>query len=341
MKVDEKSNILIQKLMEENPNTKLSIGYLHKGETSFKLFDATGEIPYESYAYEIASISKVFTTSLLAKYLQEGKMNLSDSVAKYIPELDKNKYYPTLQRLATHTAGYQTEALTLLEMIKLSIAHTRMIKRKKPSSCYWNGFFMDYKKLIWFANKNKLEDKDYDWGYSDYSIALLAEAICQIVGKPFDELMTELLNYELGLKYTKTTTDRPDMLDGYFFNHNVGTMKAYRNGDYTAPAGGITSTAEDMLKFAKMNIEENPSYLGLCHKTYASGQEHFNMGLGWLIWTNQEHETHAHLGGSEGFSGNLAFRKGPKTATVVLTNCGTHGVADELSKAIFQANADD
>ena len=335
MKINEKAKELIQKLMENNPNTKLTIGHLHKGEMSFKLFDETGEVPYESFAYEIASISKVFTTSLLAKYLQEGKMNLSDSVAKYIPELEEDKYYPTLGRLATHTAGYKSEALTSGEMVKVIAKYLWMGLRKKPSS-YWTDFIMDYEKLVWFAGKNKLEDKDYDWGYSDYSIALLGEAICQMVDKPFAELMTEFLD-ELGLKQTKTITDRSDMLSGYFFNHNVGTMKGYRNDDYTAPAGGITSTAEDLLEFARMNIEESPSFLALCHKVYPTTQKGFDMGLGWWNWNEQPYETHSHTGGSEGFSSSLTFIKELETATVILTNAYGYD-ATELSNEIFRGN---
>jgi len=336
MKINIKTNELISNLMKENPNTKLSIGFLHKGEASFKLFDATGEIPYESYAYEIASISKVFTTSLFAKYLYEGKMNLNDSVAKYIPELDEDRYYPTLKRLATHTAGYQTEALTTFQMLKIVAKQWLMVKSKKTNS-YWTDFIMDYEKLVWFAKQNKLEDKDYDWGYSDYAIALLGEAICQMVGKPFDELMTEYLADELGLKHTSTITNRPDMLDGFFYNQNVGTMKAYRNGDYTAPAGGITSTAEDLIKFARMNIEESPAYLRLCHEEYPINQESYDMGLGWWIFNKQEHTTHWHGGGAEGFTSRLAFCKEHEYAITVLTNAGSYGQISELENAVINA----
>ena len=210
MKIDDKANDLIQKLMKDSPNTKLTIGYLNNGETSYKLFDVTGEIPYERHAYEIASISKVFTTSLLAKYLQKGKMNLSDSVAKYIPELEEDKYYPTLQRLATHTAGYKSEALTLGEMVKIILKYYWMILRKKPSS-YWTDFIVDYEKIIWFAKKNKVEDKDYEWGYSDYSIALLAEAICQMEGISFDKLMTSTICSDLDKKRTTLSSKIADL----------------------------------------------------------------------------------------------------------------------------------
>jgi len=336
MKINEKADGLIQDIIKKNPNTKLTIGFLHKGETSFKLFDTTGEIPYESHAYEIASISKVFTTSLLAKYLHEGKINLNDSVAKYIPELEEDRYYPTLQRLATHTAGYQHEALTASELVKV-VAKLWWLQRRKKTNSYWTDFIMDYDKLVWFAKKTKLEDRDYDWKYSDYSIALLAEAICQMIGEPFDKLMASFLEDELGLKHTKTVTDRPDMLDGYLYNHNVGTMKAYRNGDYTTPAGGLTSTAEDLLKFAKMNIEETPAYLSLCHKEYPIKQENYDMGLGWWIFNKQKHATHWHGGGSEGFTTSLVFCKEVGFAATILTNVGSYAESTELLNAVSNA----
>jgi len=333
MVINEQSHKLIKKLAEENPSIKLTIGYLRNGRTSFKLFDATGEIPYKNHAYEIGSISKVFTTSLLAKYLQAGKMNINDSVAKYIPELDEDRYYPTLLRLATHTAGYQSEALTLGEIIKVIFKANWTAIRKKPSG-YFDAFgVVDYEKLIWFAKKTKLEDKDYEWGYTDYSIALLAEAVCQMAGTPYDELMTAFLDNELSLKHTKTIANRPDMLDGYLYNYNVGTMKLYRKGDYATPAGGITSTAEDLLNFAKMNIEENPSYLGLTHKVYATTQKGYDMGLGWWNWNKQQYPAHSHTGGSEGFSTALTFVKELEMAVVILANVGNYCPL-ELSNAI-------
>jgi len=145
--------------------------------------------------------------------------------------------------------------------------------------------------------------------------------------------MTTFLNDELGLKHTQTITNRPDMLDGYLFNYNVGTMKLYRKGDYAAPAGGLTSTAEDLLEFARMNIEESPSYLGLTHEVYATTQKGFDMGLGWWNWNKQQYATHSHTGGSEGFSTALTFIKELETAIVILTNVGNYNPL-ELSNAI-------
>ena len=105
---NEKAQALINGAFKKKPNMKMTIGVLKDGETSCRLFHATGEIPYARYSYEIGSIGKVFTTPLLAKYVEAGAMDLDHSVATYIPELGGDKYYPTLKRLALHTSGYPT-----------------------------------------------------------------------------------------------------------------------------------------------------------------------------------------------------------------------------------------
>ena len=154
MNISEQANKLIQKVMKDYPHTKLTIGVLHQGKTMFKLFDNSGEIPYESHLYEIASISKVFTTSLFAKYLQEGKMNLNDSIAKYIPELEDERYHPTLRSLATHTSGYPRESFTKGEWIKLLTGYSIASIQRKPLKSD-DLYFMNYEKMIRFAKKKQ------------------------------------------------------------------------------------------------------------------------------------------------------------------------------------------
>ena len=158
MKINEEADKLIQKTIEKHPNTKITIGILHKGKTTFKLFDASGEIPYESYLYEMGSIGKTFTTSLLAKYVQSGQMSLEDSVAKYIPELEKDKYYPTLKRLATHTAGYP-ERYPIDTWREVFRMNWLAVKGKQIE---WADYLtMDEQKMLQLAKEHKLKNKDY------------------------------------------------------------------------------------------------------------------------------------------------------------------------------------
>lgn len=59
------------------------------------------------YDYEIGSISKSFVGLLCAKAVSEGKLNLDDRISSYL-DLGDARYYPTIERLLTHTSGYKT-----------------------------------------------------------------------------------------------------------------------------------------------------------------------------------------------------------------------------------------
>ncbi|MGE8203180.1 serine hydrolase [Heyndrickxia sp. NPDC080065] len=58
--------------------------------------------------FDIASISKLFTTIAAMQLYEEGKFKLDDPVAKYIPEFAENgKQAVTIRQLMTHTSGYE------------------------------------------------------------------------------------------------------------------------------------------------------------------------------------------------------------------------------------------
>jgi len=340
IKISKNANELIQKLMKEYPNTKLTVGIYHDENTSLKLFDVSGEIPYESHIYEIASITKAFTASLFAKYLHESKMDLNDSIAKYIPELEDRKYYPTLKRLATHTAGYKTEALTRVQIAKIYIKFfwNSMLKRQFYAPV---DFYMDHKKIIWFAKQKKLQDKNYEYSYTNYSFALLGHGISQVAGKQFVELMEKFIKQDLGLDNTIFGTNRDGILSGYVNNVNVGN-EGLGKGDCTAPAHFLTSNAEDLLAFARMNIEENPQYLGLCHNIYPINKKEFgieyDIGLGWVYFKEKKPCRFFMSGGSEGFTSAISFVKEKNFAMAILTNAGSYKGILELSDTIMNDN---
>ena len=98
---------LIKKEAKGKKYLKLNIGIVIGEQKFLKTFDENGEIEFENSVYEIGSITKTFTTSLLAKYVHENRIQLSDSISKYFQELDPDKYYPTIKRLATHTSAIQ------------------------------------------------------------------------------------------------------------------------------------------------------------------------------------------------------------------------------------------
>lgn len=97
---------MIQEYTKDKRNVKLTIGVLKEGKTNFKVFGAgSKELEPVEYEYEIGSISKTFTTSILFKAIDDGLINLNDPISKYLP-LDSDTFYPAVSSLAIHTSGY-------------------------------------------------------------------------------------------------------------------------------------------------------------------------------------------------------------------------------------------
>ena len=77
--------------------------------------DVENKIPATTMTiYRVGSITKLFSATMLMQLAERGKVNLSDTLRKYIPAYTPK--YPdnggptTLRQLATHTAGLHVDA---------------------------------------------------------------------------------------------------------------------------------------------------------------------------------------------------------------------------------------
>lgn|GEM_PF-439566 len=325
----------ISKTVAKTPQVKFTVGTMQDGETSFQVFDSTGQTDYQKYKYETASVGKTFTASLLAKLVSEGKMNLGAPVSDYITELDNGDWYPTLLQLATHKSGYPSlYPLTRKEVVPLAIKQIRGQIKKAPvrSQDYLS---MDYDRMISLTKNAKLKDKDHSWRYSNFGYGLLGYAIASVLNRPFWDAMNDFLREDLGLKNTFLGTESTGMLAGY--NHlgqNTGNWNLGPE-DFLTPSGNISSTAEDLLAFAKMNIDKAPEYLELCQTRYNMKSKHSDMGLGWWI-DYKNPDIYYHGGNIDGFSSLLAFDRGRRNAVVLLANYYSISKREALFKEILE-----
>lgn len=311
---------IIKEACKGKNHVKLTIGYVLDGEKTIKVFNENGEIQNENYIYEIASITKTFTASLLAKYIHENKMSLDDSIQKYFGGLDDDKYYPTLKRLATHTAGYS---------MRLPFSWYDYLKT--PISGYPKLVNSDRLKTI--LQKYQRRDKDYPWVYSNYGFTLIGHAVGVISGKGYWNAMDNFLSNELGLQNSYTGTVPEKNLHGFNKkNKDCGNYVFDKKPNIPSGEGDISATAEDLLVYAQINIHEEKPYFPLCHMKHASAQsmlatilvkasgaDEIDMGLGWMLYKNNN-SVIWHSGDSDSFSSYLAFDKDKKVATVVLSN---------------------
>ena len=316
-KLSEKTEKLIKKAVKGKKHLKLNIGVMIGDKTDIRTFDENGEIEYENNIYEIGSITKVFTTSLLAKMVFENKMQLEDSIKKYIPELNQGDYYPSLLRLAAHKSGISSEDLLGRSKWENFLIIIDMLSQKHNKTRE-NFLFMDYNKMLELYHKNKKIEKEYKWKYSNFGISMLGYAIGAADGRGYWEVMNDYLKNDLGLKNTYLGTMKNKNLNGFSNkNENWGNYE-WEGRELMAPAGALSSTAEDLLTFAKINMEKN--YLTLCHKKYTNlDKKYYDMGLGW--WLDKKDNNVMMHGGTTGcFDTFLILDKEKKIAAAFLPN---------------------
>ena len=315
-KLGSELSALIERECKGKTHIKLTVGTLVDGKQAIQTFGANGEVPNENYIYEIGSITKTFTTSLLAKYIHGGKMSLDDSISKYVEELGDG-YYPTLKRLATHTAGYGYLPATIWVGIKMLLLARLLGSRN--GGVLPDCLRVDEKRMKSLLLENKKEDKDYPWEYSNFGIGLVGYAIGKVSGRGYFDTMDKFLTNELEMPNSYTGVNPDKNLHGFTKNNkDIGNWEWEKT--IMSSAGDISATAEDMLIYAQKHMNGELPYLALTHQKYTTVREGIsNSGLAWIM-TGENNEVIAHNGGTGAFDSLLIIDKHKKLAYVVLSN---------------------
>jgi len=73
---------------------------------SYGIANVEWDLPVtKNTAFQIASVTKLFTSTLVMKYIQEGKLNLDDPVSKFFPDAPKSWNEVKVKHLLSHQSG--------------------------------------------------------------------------------------------------------------------------------------------------------------------------------------------------------------------------------------------
>lgn len=300
---------MIDKTTENNEKAIISVGIIKDGEMSITVYgENSAVLPNKEHVYEIGSITKIFTTALLCKAISERKINLTDSIDKHM-ELPAKDYYPSYERLATHTSGYKRHYFDW----KMA---SNMFQPKKQLSWFYGITSDDLNTKV---GKISLKNKDYPFGYSNFGMSVVGNAVANIYESDYTTIMNNFIVSELKLDNTRITDGTGD-LDGYSKWHPT---------DGYLPVGAINSTISDMMKYLNLHMTEEISYLSLSHKKIAdvnaTTKKEAEMenrtdaiGIGWFIDTKNNIIWHG--GGTRNFNSYMAFDKEKQIGIVILSN---------------------
>jgi D-alanyl-D-alanine-carboxypeptidase/D-alanyl-D-alanine-endopeptidase len=263
--------------------------------------------------FEIGSVTKVFTSLVLADMVQHGEVKLDDPISKYLPKSVKvptrNGKEITLVDLATHTSGLP-----------------RLPDNLSPKD--ERNPYADYtvEQMYDFLSRCTLtRDIGEKYEYSNFGVGLLGHILALKAGTNYEALVVQRVCRPLGMTNTMITLT-PELKARLATGHNE-LGKPVENWDLgaLAGAGALRSTANDMLKLAAANaglVNTDLSTAMELEQTprHDAGSPTLKIGLGWHISTKYDAELIWHNGGTGGYHSFVGFDKKSKRCVVVLAN---------------------
>ena len=298
----------IKELIDKGIHTGIVAAYIDGDDVTYYSYGKTirgGDQDVDKNSvFEIGSISKVFTTILLADQVVNGKMKLTDPISKYLPENTKspvrNEKQITLKDLATHSSG--------LPRLPSNLNPTN------PANPY-----ADYtvQQMYDFISSHELtRDVGEAYEYSNYGMGLLGHILELQTGKSYEELVLEKIAAVFKMKNTRIALTE-NMKEHLAKGHAAG--KEVENWDIIslAGAGGIRSTTVDMVNFIKANMSDQNTPIHKAMKmthqvSYSNTTQNFEMGLGWHYAKNNNINIIWHNGGTGGYRSFAGFIEGTK-----------------------------
>ncbi len=300
------------------------LGY---GETQ----KGNGRTPDGRSLLRLNSITKVFTTEVLASFVADGKLRLTDPLRRDAPDmkaptLDGREI--TLLDLATHTAALPREM------------------GEAPESAAPRAWPTRVERAAWLARYDLPWKPGAIAAYSNVGFDLLADAIESVGGKPYPDFLRERVVKPLGMADT-TFWPTSEQCARLMIGTGLGGAGPCVDTRATDGSGGLYSTGDDMVRWLRHNLDDQSDILALSHAVYRPRQglaaaigfdeagPMAGLGLGWVIVAAEGIRPMliAKSGGGVGFMSYMAFAPGRGVGVFVAVNRADFGMFAKLTEA--------
>jgi len=281
-----------------------------------------GGLPLDGESvFEIGSITKVFTGTLLADMVRKGEVTLTDSLAVLLPGGD------------VRIPARHGKAILLVDITTHHSGLPRMPNNFRPADPA--NPYADYsvQQMYDFVSGYQLpRDPGDSAEYSNFAMGLLGHALARRAGMSYEELVRARVLQPLGMTRTGIVLT-PWMRQHLAHGHDaMGDPAANWDIPTLAGAGALRSTANDVLRFAAANLGAADTGLYASLHTAQRALRRFDgtdsIGFNWLISRPRARAITWHNGGTGGYRTFLGLDREAGRAVVVLTNSA--GGLDDL-----------
>lgn len=190
-----------------------------------------GEIKSNNVRYQIGSVTKLFTATLVFKLIENQKLSLNTKLEEFFPDI-KNADKISIQNLLEHSSGLSNYI-------------------KKDGKSPWLGKERTDKELLDEIKKQAILFSPNDSvAYSNSGYYLLGKIIEKKTNKKFSEVLKQNITKKLKLKNTHSAEENPQNihLSHIFEDGNWKTKKDFYFKKITA-VGYISSSMKDINSF--------------------------------------------------------------------------------------------
>jgi D-alanyl-D-alanine carboxypeptidase len=286
---------------------------LYSRAIGYSQINGAEKLPINSASrFRIGSITKMFTSAMVLQLAEEGKLRLTDTLAKFLPQLpNANKI--TMLHVLSHRSGIPNIGrgdnaggnLKTIAMTKEE--HLALIVKGKPE-------FEPGTKFM----------------YSNSGYFILGLIIEMVTGKSYESVLHEKITTKIGIHDTYVATGNIDVTKHECLTYFMVPGADWKQVPETHPsllfsAGAIVSTPGDLAKFIKALFDRkivSGESLDLM-KTMQDGE-----GLGMATFALAGSTFYGHTGGADNYGAWLAYEPNEKLAIAYTTNAKVYPVKD-------------
>ncbi|CAM3991519.1 serine hydrolase [Mucilaginibacter galii] len=327
-------NTSVSAFMRSGNRVGISIGVLNNGKSFIYNYGSTTpgqqRLPTGNSVYELASITKTFSSALLAQAVIDKKAKLDDDIRLYLDE-----EYPNLE--------YKGTPIKLVNLANLTSGLPNWMPDNKD---LFNNANPDSIPYILDALHKKYTRtdlyRDLHWVNLDIvpgsvtkhcntAAQLLGYIMEKVYGAPLEMVLRKQLTGPLNMNNTTFLTEGnlpAALVKGY---DGKGKLMPFIVWDDLKVAASLSSTVADMLKYVAYEMDEHKAEVNLSHQPTNGKPEMGAIALNWKInQTATNGLKISHTGGSLGFSTYMVFYPHAKMGIVLLTNEADPATQGEL-----------
>ncbi|KQX38849.1 hypothetical protein ASD04_09375 [Devosia sp. Root436] len=319
--------ILADRIDRDHANVAIAVAVIEGGVPRFVSHGTLSRddpAPIDEHTlFEAGSITKVMTNVLLAQLVVDGRIDLDAPLTDYLPQgtiLPERDGKPiTAFDLSTHSAGFSGLPETILA---------------EGAANPYSGYGAD-ELMAWIAAYELPRGIGEQFEYSNVGVALLAQAIAHVSGKPYAELVQQQIFDPLGMTETRLAT-APGDIAGMAQGHDAaGEPVPNWDMDAFAPVGALVTNTSDLAKFiaAASGAVESPlapAFAIMLDRTRPAGGPGEVIGLGWFNLIEGGRDIVWHNGITGGYRSFAGYDRKTGNGVVVLSSMVTEAGIEDI-----------